>query len=214
MVRATSLIGILCLAAASDVWAAPITVDGILFPQGEVSFADVVADYSPVIINDQPTDPFRIGSNALGLPNDASASLGDGGSIILQFTDNLLTGSGTSADDLWIFEIGPDVEDTFVFVSSDGISFLSVGAVGGSTSGIDLDAFGFGPDSQFGYVLLIDDGDKDAQTGQSVGADIDAVGAISTVPVSTLPEPATVLLLAVGSAAAGVRRIGRRAASS
>lgn len=211
MVRTTSLIGIFCLAAAGDAWAAPITVGGVLFPQGEVSFADVVFDYSPVIIANEPTEPFRIGTNALGLPNNASASLGDGGSITLQFTDNLLTGSGTSADDLWIFEIGPDVEDTFVFVSTDGITFLPVGAVGGSTSGVDLDAFGFGPASQFRYVRLIDDGAKDDQTGRSVGADIDALGAISTIPVSSVPEPGTLLLFAVGAAAVGVRRSGRRA---
>jgi hypothetical protein len=41
-------------------------------------------------------------------------TLGRGGSLTLAFTDNVLTGGGTPAPDLYIFEVGPDVEDTFV----------------------------------------------------------------------------------------------------
>lgn len=42
-------------------------------------------------------------------------------------------GSGDSQPDLWIFEVGPDVEDQFVEVSTDGQTWSPVGKVGGST---------------------------------------------------------------------------------
>ncbi len=49
----------------------------------------------------------------------------------------------------------------------------------GSTGGLDIDAFGFAPGDRFRYVRLTDDTDEGQQDGISVGADIDAVGAIS-----------------------------------
>jgi hypothetical protein len=97
-----------------------------------------------------------------------------------------LTGSGDDGFDLWVFEIGPDVEDTFVEVSEDGISWTQVGKVFGATSGIDIDAFGFNILSALRFVKLIDDTNEGQQSGRFVGADIDAVGAISTVAA---PDP-------------------------
>jgi hypothetical protein len=106
---------------------------GTDFPQGGASFADVVFDYSPVINNGEPTDLNRQADRALGVPDYETGggcwnplipctfvSLGDGGSITLRFVNNLLTGSDSNVLDLWIFEVGPDIEDTFVELSSDG----------------------------------------------------------------------------------------------
>jgi hypothetical protein len=184
---------------------------GTDFPQGAISFADAVVDYDPL---GGPSAANQGAFHSLGLPDYASGggcsdlatctfvSLGDGGSIALQFIDNVLTGSDSSDLDLWIFEVGPDVEDTFVEVSSDGTNWSPVGKVFGSTAGIDLDAFGFGTSSAFFYVRLTDDGAEGDQSGISVGADIDAVGAISTRPV---PEPGTLALFAVGMATIAAR---------
>ncbi len=59
-------------------------------------------------------------------------SLGVGGNIVIKFVDNVLTGSGDSSDDLWVFEIGPAAEDTFVDISTDGSHWIRVGtALGG-----------------------------------------------------------------------------------
>jgi hypothetical protein len=192
------------------------------FPAGEVSFADVIVDYSPVINSGQPTEPYRGAVNALGVPDYTGSngcadqasctfvSLGDGGSIVFRFTDNILTGSDDNSADLHIFEIGPDVENTFVDISVDGSTWLSVGSVGGSVSSIDIDSFGYGTSDQFAYVRLTDDPNEGGQSGDTVGADIDAIGAISTVRIVTTPEPGIAGLFGVGLAGLGAAAWRRR----
>ena len=208
--------GCLLLASIPTI-ANAVLIGGVEFPEGIASFADSVLSYDPVINGSQPTEPHRVPENALGIPDytgdsdctgNATCAVDSGiqwGSITLQFTDNLLTGSGDASDDLWIFEVGPDVEDTFVDISWDNITWHSVGSVGGSTAGVDIDAFGFGITDQFRYVRLTDDGDKDDQTGRTVGADIDAVGAIST---TVIPVPAAFYLF--GSGLLGLIGMARR----
>ncbi|MCK7580468.1 MAG: hypothetical protein MZV65_35700 [Chromatiales bacterium] len=132
---------------------------GTDFPEGAASFADQLVDYAPVVKNGEPSPANSDATNASGLPDYVSGggctdpatctfvSLGDGGKITLRFTDNVLTGSDSDALDLWIFEVGPDIEDTFVEISGDGATWSPVGKVFGSTAGIDIDAFGFGATS-------------------------------------------------------------------
>jgi hypothetical protein len=214
LVAAVSIVAAMSLAspAQAEVFA------GVNFPGGISSFADAVTNYSPSIVAGQPTAPHRGSANALGAPdytdtnNDCVSAatcpyvtLGDGGSITVEFVDNRLTGSGTSSLDLWIFEIGGDVEDTFVEVSKDGLLFTSVGKVFGAVSGIDLDAFGFGIADQFRFVRLTDDTNEGQQSGTTVGADIDAIGAISTIAATPVPEPETWAMLMLGAAALAAR---------
>jgi hypothetical protein len=170
------------LGSAPAAWAE--SYRGIEFPQGAASFASRVVAYNPVMVSGEPSASHRQATDALG-PPDAdgdthSVSLGSGGSITLQFLDNALTGSGNSTPDLWVFEVGGDVEATYVEISKDGIRWYDVGRAPGSTSGIDIDAVGFGPNDRFYYVRLTDDPAQGDTTGPSVGADIDAVGVISS----------------------------------
>lgn len=212
--------GFVFLVDVSPVQAA--LIGGVEFPQGVISFADSVVAYNPAAgggavpnaANSEPT-------NALGVPQVPGSavgacsgdpllcpfvSLGSGGTITLKFVDNRLTGSGDDALDLWIFEVGADVEDTFVEISKNGILWYDVGKVFGRTAGVDIDAFGFSTADLFAYVRLTDDPDEGSTTGSSVGADIDGVGAISTV--SAVPIPAAAWLF--GSAIVGLFGLARR----
>lgn len=205
-------------------------IGGVEFPQGQVSFADSVVSFTPGAAG-VPSAPYLGEANALGAPNyNGSAScasqaactflsLGAGGALVLRFDDNVLTGSNNSAFDLWIFEVGPNVEDTTVDLSVDGTNWLSVGLVTGSTRGIDIDAFGFDATSAFRYVRLIDVvAEGGAGNGGSVGADIDSVGAISTraftPPDIGVPEPSTWAMMLLGFTGLGsaLRRARRRGA--
>ncbi|WP_372987507.1 PEP-CTERM sorting domain-containing protein [Marinobacter sp.] len=227
---------VLVVAFSARVFAVPVTYDGITFPDGDVSFADEVLDYDPSYSGEAvPTDPnYMDPTEALGAPDYSapygSVSLGSGGLIELAFTDNALTNSGDDAYDLHIFEVGPDIEDTFVAIrptldtldllgsgyDSNGDGFFEVGSVTGSTSSLDIDAIfsGFTAGSLlFDAVQLIDDPDKDGQGGGTVGADIDAVGAIYSAPpepekppVASVPEPGTIGLLSIGLLALGLAR--------
>lgn len=197
-------------------------ISGIDFPQGALSFADAVTSYSP---GPGPDPAFVEPANALGVPdvnltnglacyaspstaNCLFTSLGEGGSLVLQFTDNVLTGSSPSGsvagigdgfNDLYVFEVGV-AEETSVEISANGTDWYNVGQIGGGGGsigvynyGFDIDMLGFGYSDAFSFVRIVD---LQTDPGTSPeGADIDAVGAISSVPV-----PPTVWLLMTGLA--------------
>ena len=213
--RFLAALGLVALTAPAHAVFIGNSQGGTDFPQGAVSFADAVDSY--LVGGGGVTAPHQGAFNALGVPDytgingcasQASCSfvsLGDGGSLVVRFIDNKLTGSGTNAFDLWVFEVGPDIEDTFIEISTDGLAWNPVGKVFGSTAGIDIDAFGFGVADQFGYVRLTDDTNEGGQSGNTAGADIDAVGAISTV-VTQVPEPGGLAMFITAMVAGGAQR--------
>ncbi|MCQ8183773.1 hypothetical protein [Parvularcula maris] len=203
--RTVLIAGAMAATATGSALAAPVQYQGITFPGGISSFADRVVSTDTGEL--APTNTFNlIADNAIGTPDNFARSLGRGGNIVLQFTDNALTGSGDDAEDLFVFEVGPDIEDTEVEISQDGVNFISVGRVFGSTSRIDIDPFlasaGLDPFTKFFFVRLTDVASEGQQFGQYVGADIDALGAISSVEISPVPVPAAALLF--GPLAAGL----------
>lgn len=160
------------------------------------TYADAVVAFAPAA---GPSAPHLEPTNALGAPNYNNVnscpsalactfvSLGSGGSITLEFVDNYLTGSDNTDPDLWIYEVGPDVEDTFVEISPDNVTWFPVGKVFGSTSSVDIDAFGHGSSTSFRFVRLTDDPNEGGTSGATAGADIDAVEALTSVPIPVLP---------------------------
>jgi hypothetical protein len=181
--------------------------DDVCFVRGAISYADAVITYDPTFGgNEAPSgEDTQTPEDALGAPdydgtNATHVTLGQGGLLELAFTDNVLTNSGDSQFDLRVFEVGPDVEATFVSIrataatrstlSAAGIlpdgDWFEVGRIEGSTRNVDIDAAfpGFGPgELEFDAVRLIDDKDQGSGAQGTPGADIDAVGAIATRPV-------------------------------
>lgn len=162
---------------------------GVDFPAGAVSFADVVVLYEPGFGGGPVPDITQQDARQiLGVPEQGGMSLGNGGRITAQFTDNALTGSDDAQSDLWVFEVGVP-ETTFVEISKDGVTWHAVGAVTGFASGIDIDQFGFGKTDLFAFVRLTDDGDEPGVGGLTPGADLQSVGASSSGPPVTNQPP-------------------------
>jgi len=137
---------------------------GINFPGGASSFADAVIRYNNLFGGGPPpptpsNPPYLDPTESLGPPDwvnpFGSVTLGSGGLLEVRFVDNVLTNSGDASLDLHIFEIGTDIERTFVAIrptaataallgpafdlNADG--FYEVGFALGATDSIDIDSF-------------------------------------------------------------------------
>ena len=124
--------------------------------------------------------------DVLGVPDYDSKTetnylcLGAGGVIVLEFGIYIYDGDGM---DIYVFEIGNDVEATKVEVSDDLKSWIYVGDASGSLSGVDLQ--GKVPaNGRYRYVRLTD---IDGKGSSWPGADIDAVAGmcVKEIPAAT-----------------------------
>ena len=166
----------------------------VVLPGGDISWADALVSFTP---GDPAPTRSRDPKAALGKPSyqgtddaedeAAYVSLGHGGELVLELTDNVLVdGEGP---DLAMFEIGPEVEPILIAIGEDGQNgMIDVGRVEGSACTVDIAPF-VKPGQRFRFVRL-----TDAKAGKSndsawPGADVDAVGAINTLPI--LPDETT-----------------------
>jgi OmpA-OmpF porin, OOP family len=154
----------------------------IKLPLGDISFADRIISYkvgepSPIAENASAND-------ALGKPDfnaqnvTGFVSLGTGGELILAFSDNALV--NIEGPDLYVFEVGRYVEETFLYVSKNGKNWINVGKISGGNSLIEI-GDSTKPGDIFTYVKLVDAGTA-TKKGDKMwpGADIDAVAAIGS----------------------------------
>ena len=152
----------------------------VLFPMGDVSFADAVESYSDG--DPSPIERAADPQAALGVPdfsgddNIGYVTLGCAGELVLAFEDNALV--DVAGPDLYVFEIGPDTEPTAMAVSPDGSVWTRVGRISGGKAEIDLAPY-VAADAEFRYVKLVDLMSA-CGSGETPGADIDAVGAIGS----------------------------------
>lgn len=152
----------------------------VMFPMGDVSFADTVDSYASG--DPSPSDRASNPEALLGVPDRAEhdnggyVSLGCGGELVLGFEDNVLV--DVAGPDLYVFEVGPDVEPTALAVSSDGETWVRVGQVSGGKAEIDLAPY-VPEGAQFRHVKLVDL-KSGCSARETPGADIDAVGAIGS----------------------------------
>ncbi len=194
------------------------TYGGITFPGGATSFADEIVGYSPgsAFLG---ADPCQNASNVLGVPDLSAtpsnpcggfASLGYLGELVVRFTDNALTTSGDASHDLFVFEIGGAIEPVDIAISSYGGNWITLATALGQPMGIDIDAVaGVIQGALYSFVRIIDAGAHDSHNTIYPGADIDAIGAISSAapPVPAAPSG---VLLATGLILVGAVRGPRR----
>ena len=144
------------------------------------AFASYVVEFihgDPWRHADTNTDP----QIAIGLPDadNSNSSTGDlclggGGILILGFDKAIYDGEG---NDIYVFEVGGNVEATLVEVSDDLETWYEIGVAEGRTAGLDLN--GKVPAGQgFRYVRLTDL--REAANGDWPGADIDTVCGLNT----------------------------------
>ena len=153
----------------------------IYLPLGKISFADKLIEYkvgSPV-----PIQKYRDSIQCLHEPDYRNyqipnfVSLGCGGSLTVEFTDNGFM--NLPGDDLYLFEVGPSKEPAKVEISQNGTDWIYAGKIAGGKSSIDLTSVGIDDETVF-YFLRITDL-KDLCKSKSAGADLDAIGAINSV---------------------------------
>lgn len=187
------------------------TFNGVEFPSGAASFSDAVLRYDPFFGEGPAPnwrDPMR-SAGPPSNPVDAFGSyqaLGNGGLIEMLFGDNLLTNSGTSSADLYVGEVSGTPEDFYLELrptaetiarldpsgDSDGDGYFEIGRfVTGPRLGsqsfvllLDIDQFFLGnsPNSlAFDAARFIDDATRGSTTGQTVGFDLESVGAIASI---------------------------------
>lgn len=106
-------------------------------------------------------------------------ALGDGGTLVVEFLDAWLC--DREGADLKIVEIGPLAEPFEVAVSRDGKQWIEVGRAKGAESDIDLAPF-VRPGDRFRFVRIVDAKCINVSHNRWPGADIDAVGALHSVP--------------------------------
>jgi OmpA-OmpF porin, OOP family len=154
----------------------------IKLPLGDISFADKVVLY--VKGKPAPIPENSIALDAVGLPDfneqkvSGFVSLGGGGQLVLSFTDNALV--NIPGPDLYVFEVGRYVEETYLYVSKDARKWISVGKISGGNALIDI-GDSTKPGDIFTYINLIDAGTAIKKNDHMwPGADIDAVAAIGS----------------------------------
>ncbi|SDI44473.1 T9SS type A sorting domain-containing protein [Winogradskyella thalassocola] len=172
-----------------------------------ITFADVVIEYQSgcTFIDPEPNGSLGISDYDGSLEDSPTfVALGQGGFIKLGFTDNLLSNSGTDDIDVWVFEIGPNVEPIKLAIrpvdsytetqlieqgipDEDSDGFYEIGEIGGSTNGIDIDNIlvGYAQGSLKFDAIEIKDIPDGTCGGTTPGADIDAVCALFSLPLNT-----------------------------
>ena len=168
----------------------------VCLKQGASSFADAVVSFKPgkkAAAGTAAKPEHTLGEPDYTLPSAPGfLALGCDGQLVVRFDDNALVQS--AGPDLYIFEVGPDVEATDVAVSIDGEKWIEVGRVEGARSDLELDGM-IENDQSYRFVRLTN-ASKDC-TGRYPGADIDAVAAVGSALRLSLDSA---VLFDVGSA--------------
>lgn len=159
----------------------------VYMPNGKISFADEIVELvegTPQCeaVNNGGAKEVILGEANYNIETRKGFfTIGCGGSITVRFTDNALT--DIEGPDLYIFEVGSEIENTQLEISKDGVTWITVGEISGGRAEVDIKDF-VKPNEVFYYVRLTDL--KTSCAGSFPGADIDAIAALGSVMQVTL----------------------------
>ena len=128
----------------------------------------------------------------LSIQGKTCLSLGHGGELVVEFVDNrLIDGPG---DDLVIFEVGPVIEPMNLAISTTGEIWITLGQLKGARCSVDIEPFVRSaqeskllpetPRPEFRFVRVTDAKAGLSNNSQKPGADIDAIGALNSIPAA------------------------------
>lgn len=162
-----------------------VVYQGVSFPLGNLSFADQVAAVSL-----GSNTAFVDATQALGAPtggdNSRGLTLGNGGSVTLQFTDLPLIDQNSVAGgaDLFVFDLGLDAEEATIEISTDGTHWAAlahpIAMRAGEPTGIDIASIATAG-TEYHFVRITDVYFEGEYDPFYVGTDIDAVGVVGQV---------------------------------
>jgi len=162
----------------------------VFIAAGMSAFADSVAHFDPGAIGtntgDEPDPLYRNPAAALGLPQSEAdsgfVSLGRGGTLILEFTDNRLIDQ--PGCDLYISIRNQGNEAARVWVSQDGNFYYFIGTVDNKTNCLDLE--NNAPAGLYRFVKLRDVYNRSEPGLKDMGADIYGLAAVHSVVFHTI----------------------------
>ena len=159
-------------------------------PMGEICFADSVLFYDPgkpgLNTGGEPDSRFTDPELCLGPPSENTTgfvSLGSGGTLVLQFNNNVVYDGPGPDLYFWIPDSVP--EEATVWISRDGVVFLHAGQISSESPFLDL--AGVAVPGEFYTQLKIRDDSADAVRKGSLGIDLDAVASINNAIIIPIP---------------------------
>jgi autotransporter-associated beta strand protein len=197
-----SVLGIAAVSTNGFAAVKAVSYNGVSFPSGNESFVDVVLRFDP-LFNGGPGPRNPVPQNVIGPPKFSGVSLGKGGLIELGFSDYLLSNSGDELADLFILEATGTPETMLVSVrplpeiaerldpalDADRDGYFDLGPITVAANlryaTFDIDKVFPGiPENNLAFdaIRLIDDPRSGSTTGDTVGADLESVGAIFAIP--------------------------------
>ncbi|MFC1569057.1 OmpA family protein [bacterium] len=160
---------------------------------GEVCFADSILLYDPgapgADTGDEPDKAFQNPLFCLGPPNhsdstDGMTALGSGGTLILEFTNNVFFDN--TGPDLYFWMPDKQPDEAQVWISQDGVIFQRVGTVSSESPFLDISNVAK-PGDLYTILKIRDNPFQGDSNSPSLGSDIDAVAAIHTAVVEVIP---------------------------
>ena len=168
MLASVTALAFVTWGAGSPDATSPMDVDALDEIGGQCVWAERIVQFTPG--TDAPEADLTDAANALGISDPKFVSLGQGGSIVVEFLSQTII--DRPGNDFTVFEAGL-VEVGAVAVSANGSAFHALGNTTGSTTSFDIGPTGL---AEVRFVRVTDNADGSSVGLSTTGFDLEAVG--------------------------------------